>query len=266
MIRLLQRGLLAAYAAAKATGIVDTRAGKAVLHAAYFGYKRWLEPSPQALRAYVPPGAWIVDVGANLGFYTRLFAPWVRDGGKVIALEPEAGNFTGLQRLVARSCPPGTVLPVRAVASEVDGTLRLRVNPESHADHRIAQDGLDTPSWRLDTLLASHGHPQVGLLKIDVQGAEPRVLAGAVDLLRRCRPAVYMEVDDAALADAGSSAAALLGHMRALGYSAHAVERDAVSPALDDAAIAAQMQRLGYADFLFLPALTQAAATQHSPT
>lgn len=267
MIRLLQRILLSAYSVAKSTGVIDTRAGKAVMHAAYFSYKRWLEPSPSALRAYVPPGAWVVDVGANLGFYTRLFASWVSTGGKVIALEPEAGNFAGLQRLVDGQCPPGTVIPVRAVASEIDGSLRLRINPDSHADHRIADDGLDTPSHRLDSLLAMHGHPPVGLIKIDVQGAEPRVLAGSGEVLRRHRPAVYMEVDDAALSDAGSSAGALLDSMRQLGYAVHQVHRNNVSPALDAKDIAVQMRRLGYADFLFLPERDiQAPAMQISPT
>jgi hypothetical protein len=159
------------------------------------------------------------------------------------------------------------VVPLRAVASEIDGNLRLRINPDSHADHRIAEEGLDTPSHRLDSLLAIHGDPPVGLIKIDVQGAEPRVLAGAGEVLRRHRPAVYMEVDNAALLEAGSSADALLDSMRQLGYVVHQVSRDHVSAALDAGGIATQMRRLGYADFLFLPAPeSRAAATQNSPT
>lgn len=266
MTGLLQRVLMTVYAAAKASGLLDSRPGQWIFRRAYFTYKRWLEPEPLALRQHVRPGSWVIDVGANLGFYTLMFSRWTSEGGKVVSIEPATENFAELQRLVAARCHEDAVVAVQAVASELDGSLRLRLNPESHADHRIADDGVQTKSVRLDSLLAQHGNPAISLVKIDVQGAEPRVLAGSVQTLRTFSPAVYMEVDDQALKDSGSSAAALVEWMHEEGYRPHAVTGKRVSDALSMAEMRALMGKLGYADFLFLPVKApEDAATQNTP-
>jgi hypothetical protein len=72
--------------------------------------------------------------------------------------------------------------------------------------------------WRVDTLLAAHALPNVGFIKIDVQGAEMKVLLGSVETLARCRPAIFIEIDDAALRQFGSSAEEVLGWLESKGY------------------------------------------------
>ena len=60
----------------------------------YLLYKDCLEAGPvQVLRRYVRPGTVVIDVGANIGYFTRQFATWVSNGGWVIAVEPEALNL-----------------------------------------------------------------------------------------------------------------------------------------------------------------------------
>jgi FkbM family methyltransferase len=267
MTSILQRLLLAVYARVKALGFLDSRPGKWIFRRAYFAYKRWLESTPLALRGYVEPGSWVVDVGANLGFYTLLFSRWISGAGKIVSIEPAAENYAELESMIASEGLSGKVIAVQAVASEVDGHLRLKLNPESHADHRIANNGVATTSVRLDSLLAQHGKPRVSLVKIDVQGAEPRVLLGSLGTLREFAPAIYMEVDDRALRESGSSAAVLIDWMRGLGYSAYAVKGKNISRILSMEEISTMLDKLGYADFLFLSANRPAvdAATQHSP-
>ena len=253
MTRILQRLFIALYSIARASRILDSGLGDRVFLRAYFAYKAWLEPTPQALQRYIAPGSWIIDVGANVGFYTRLFAGWVSDGGKVLSIEPEATNFSRLQRLIASADLAAGVIPVQSVASDIDGQLKLKCNPASHADHRIADEGVATISWRIDSLLEQHGSPRISLLKIDVQGAEARVLLGSVTTLSRFRPAIYMEIDRLALSHGEALPVPLIEWMRMRGYSMHHVTGNTISPALSAAEASAVLDDLGYSDFLFLP-------------
>ena len=253
MISALQRLLMTLYALAKASGFLDSRPGKWIFRRAYFTYKRWLEPTPFALRNYVKPDTWVVDVGSNLGFYTLLFSRWVSGAGKVLSIEPATENYAELQSMIASEGLSARVIAVQAVASETDGYLRLKLNPESHADHRIADSGIATKSVRLDSLLEQNGKPRVSLIKIDVQGAEPRVLLGGMGTLSEFAPAVYMEVDDRALMESRSSAVELIDWMLGLGYVPYSVKGKNLSPALSMEEISTMLRKLGYADFLFLP-------------
>jgi hypothetical protein len=59
----------------------------------YAGYKRHFEAGPiERLQEFIPPGSLVIDVGANVGFFSLRFAQWVGLGGEVIAIEPEARN------------------------------------------------------------------------------------------------------------------------------------------------------------------------------
>ena len=250
MKALLQRGLLAAYRAAHATGILSTPLGRRTFLRAYAAYKSWFDPSIDPLRAFVREGGWIVDVGANVGHFTLTFARWTGGGGKVLALEPEPDNVAALRDSVSRAGLGDGVEVVAGAAAERTGIAHLRLNPHNPADHRLAQAGVPVSLYTLDGLIAERGDPPVSLIKIDVQGAEPRVIAGAEEVLRRCRPALFIEIDDAALTEAGSSAAALLQQLDRLGYRPSAAGEPARR--LSPADVQAACQRLGYADFLFL--------------
>lgn len=239
----LQRALLAGYRLASWTGFLSTRVGRAGFAIAYDFYKsRWEAPDIAALQPLVRPGSVVIDVGANIGFFTRRFAEWVRPRGLVIAMEPERNNFATLTAMLSQRGLLN-VEPIQAVAAECTGSLRLQINPSHPADHRIGASGIEVRAVTLDSLLEERGWPEVSLIKIDVQGAEERVLRGATETLRRCRPALYVEVDDAALRQMGSSSERVLAHLQSAGYEICRVEsrrRCAVRTA-------------SYTDFLFVP-------------
>ncbi len=141
-----------------------------------------------------------VDVGANIGYVTSLFAARVGPQGRVESFEPHPTIFARLRSNTSKLWIGGSPAQVRlhecALGSR-DGTARLfepsafRMN-EGAATLSAGPDtasaasgsGFDVSLARLDTILADC---DVALLKVDVEGFEVEVLAGAERLLERGR-------------------------------------------------------------------------------
>jgi hypothetical protein len=105
----------------------------------------------------------------------------------------------------------------------------------------------------IDDLLAERDWPEVSFIKIEVQGAEARVLAGASRALEQFRPVLFLEVDDQSLKRFGSSAAEVLDRVIKAGYTIHRRLGDEASQPLDPGE-AVVLAGDGYEDFLLLPA------------
>lgn len=256
----LQLALLRLYAGVYATGLLSSGPGHWLFERLYFFYKERMEASfVDQLRPLVTPGSTVVDIGANVGFFTRRFARWTGADGKVIAVEPEVSNFNWLNRTLARDGTTAHVETIQAAIGAATGTALLQLNPFHPGDHRII-DGLsdravEVPLTCLDELLAHRGWPKVSLVKIDVQGAEERVLEGAKRTLTETRPAWFVEVDDACLRGLGSSAAALITRFVEHGYDIHRLSQAGIGDPLTPAEILDHHSRSGaYEDLLFLPA------------
>ncbi|MEQ9059638.1 MAG: FkbM family methyltransferase [Gammaproteobacteria bacterium] len=249
----MQSLLLAAYRACRGPRWLAHPLGRRVLVTTYAVYKRWVEaPRLRSLREYVLPGTWVVDVGANVGYHARLFAGWLDDDGRVLAIEPDQVNLEAL-RWYTRSCA-GRVEVAPVAAAAFSGPAGLARSADSHADHRLVEAGKGEPitAARLDELLQAHGSPPVSLLKIDVQGAEYAVLAGALRMLDRSRPAILLEVD-VHDTTAAVQAVRALELLHRLGYACHGEPGRAEPRAWQPLAILEHARQRGYGDYLFLP-------------
>jgi FkbM family methyltransferase len=142
----------------------------------------------QVLRRLVSRGMTVCDIGANAGFYTLGLARLVGNRGRVIAFEPLPRNIQKIQRHLSLNHVRNVTLNDCAL-SDVTGFLRFSEG-ESDFTGRISQEAgdLEVQSVRLDQFLKEQSLPDPALLKIDVEGAEGRVLEGARELLRRAHP------------------------------------------------------------------------------
>lgn len=255
MNRNLQALLLEIYRLVKATGLLATGPGRYIFERAYNAYKTFLEAGPvEQLRPFVGDGAWVVDIGANVGFFTTRFGRWTPNGAHVLAIEPEDLNHRRLTNAVAKAGLAEKVKIIKGVVSDADGTAILKINPDHPGDHRLGEEGIPVAAYRLDTLIADLGEPQIAFIKIDVQGAEEKVLDGAEATLARTRPALFVEVHDVALRDFGSSADQLLRRLSAMDYRLHLLEKGGISLAMTvEDALSRLTSTDDYADFLCLP-------------
>jgi len=225
--------------------------------ALYALYKTHFEAGPiDRLREFVPGGSLVIDVGANVGFFTLRFARWAGDNGKVIAIEPEEHNYNSLILALERAGTLGRVDALQAVATDRPGITFLEINPLHPADHKLSRDGtgLSVTAVTLDGLVPDKGHLRPALVKIDVQGAEMLVLRGAADLLRLAAPALFIELHEAGLNRFGTSVSAILDLLAGSGYQAYWLVRAGPHRNASPAEIHAKVARIGYVDVLFLKA------------
>ena len=228
-----------------------------VFLALYALYKRYFEAGPiDRLKEFVPSGSLVIDVGANVGFFSLRFARWVGDGGKVISIEPEDRNYNSLVSALEREGLLDRVEALKAVAAALPGMTHLEINPLHPADHKLSRDGTGLPvtAVTLDELVQEKGHLRPALVKIDVQGAEMLVLKGADNILNIAGPALFIELHEDGLRKFDTSVSAILDHLSGYGYEAYWLMRAGAHRNASPAEIHAKVAQIGYVDVLFLKA------------
>jgi FkbM family methyltransferase len=223
--------------------------------AVYAVYKGYFEAGPiDRLNEFVPDGSLVIDVGANVGFFSLRFARWVGGEGKVIAIEPENDNYDSLVAALKRKGLSDRVDALKVVAAAERGMALLEINPLHPADHKLSRDGTGLPvtAVTLDDLVPDKAASRPALVKIDVQGAEMLVLNGATDILRLAGPALFIELHEEGLRKFGTSVAAILNHLSNYDYQAYWLARKGAHGKASPAEIHAEVAKLGYVDVLFL--------------
>lgn len=145
------------------------------------------------MQDYLAAGDTMVDVGANIGLYT-LSAASV-PGVHVLCLEPGSTAFTRLMANISLNALHDRVTAHRLAAGRWDDVALL--STERGPMNSIVSAGAEPVEKitvaPLDSLVAEE---PVALVKIDVEGHELEVLAGAVGLIATRRPALIVEVND----------------------------------------------------------------------
>jgi len=253
MVQGVQRLLMIAYGAANRAHLFDGRRRRAAFEALYAGYKGLLETRYlPAIRRDVQPGTIVVDVGANIGFFTRRLADWVGPTGHVIAIEPEANTFERLRaRLVALGLAERVALVHAAAVEKSGGSVTLAVDPVHPGGHHLAAEGVPVPCVSVDQLVAERPTRRVSFIKIDVQGAELRVLEGSVKTIDRWRPVLLVELEESSLRAQGTSARAVIDFLWVRGYRGRLISMKGATAYSDAEMLLQACLRHPYIDVLF---------------
>jgi FkbM family methyltransferase len=249
----IQAGLLSLYRLTLKSGLLSTRFGNGLFERTYLIYKELFEASHvRLLRDLVGSGTTIVDVGAFIGFFSLRFARWVSGSGRVMALEPDPKSLARLRDRVERAGLRKVVDCIQAAVAHESGERRLTLNADCPVDHKLGEDGIPVNTTTIDDLLAAYGWPPVSLIKIDVQGAEASVIAGARRTIETFHPSLFVEVSDTTLQAYGASAETLLSTLLGFGYTIHRLDRHKISQAVTLEQALQWQETSGYIDLLFL--------------
>jgi FkbM family methyltransferase len=147
---------------------------------------------------YIRPGDVVWDIGANLGLFSFAAASL---GAEVLAVEPDCWLVELMRKSQRLNGLKVTIIP--AAASDQAGIVSFNIANHGRASNFLSGFGrqigwgsrheVKVVAIPLDSLLAQFSPPK--LIKIDVEGAEVKVLRGAQDILRRYRPKLICEVE-----------------------------------------------------------------------
>lgn len=145
---------------------------------------------------HVRPGGVFYDIGAQAGYHALLAARLVGPEGRVYAFEPLPRNLEYLSRHLTVNGISNVEI-VRAAVSSEGGECAFDPGPGFMAGHLSAAGTLRVPAVSMDSWIWSAQHPlPPSVLKIDVDGAELKVLQGAVRTIRQARPAILLDTHD----------------------------------------------------------------------
>jgi FkbM family methyltransferase len=191
---------------------------KRLLRDTNYVYEKELFLVPELLK----PRTTVFDIGANDGVYTRRLSGLVGPQGRVVSVEPGKRAFAALRKLV-RSEKLENVHLHRAAVGSACGRTSLYVPDYTKVAQIQSADPIEgrketVSVTTVDDLVRHHQIQALSFLKVDVEGAELLVLAGAQATLARFRPNLLMEIADVHLARFGTSGQKILEHLWALGY------------------------------------------------
>ena len=178
-------------------------------------------------------GDTVIDVGANVGFFTMLSAALVGPAGKVISFEPDEKNRDRLNTNLALNSFNNVTLIENPASNKVE-QVEFFINSDDSGGNALWDPGqfpgntksqanrqaVSMTTTTLDDALENCGAPPPKLIKVDTEGADQHVLEGARQLLTEAAvPFVVAELHEFGLEKMGCSQATFRGFMESLGYS-----------------------------------------------
>jgi FkbM family methyltransferase len=178
-----------------APDVIEVYGQKIALDFAHDGTSRILaltgsyeEYQTRLFRGVVKEGMTVVDLGANIGYYSLLAAALVGEEGKVFAFEPEPNNFASLVKNI-RMNSYNNIVPIQKAVTNKTGALKLFCEPSQRQAANIynyynTKAGVTVECVTLDDFFKDKGY-DVDIIKMDIEGAQMLALEGMEEIIKR---------------------------------------------------------------------------------
>jgi len=142
----------------------------------------------EIVKKIIKKGDVVVDIGANIGYYTLLFAKLVGNDGKVFAFEPEPTNFELLKKNSEINSYKNVTLIKKAVSNKTEKTM-LHLSKDNKGSHTLVNtkydDGsIEIESIRFDEYFKKYSG-KINFIKIDIEGSEVNAIKSMFSFLRK---------------------------------------------------------------------------------
>ena len=156
----------------------------------YTKYKLFFEKKDILyIASHIKPNSTILDIGANIGIYTHFFLKYSDHKSIILAFEADKKNYEILTKKFKNL---KKIKCFNYIVSNTNGYGYLKKNLSNPTAHFIAESGEKIKSVKLDSII-NDNKKKVSLIKIDVEGAEALVLIGAKNIIKKNKPAIYLE-------------------------------------------------------------------------
>lgn len=158
----------------------------------------WEADAQRLMVEHVRPGSVVYDVGGNYGIHTLLMARLVKDEGRVYSFEPLPGILSELEKNVALNNFTN-VECVKLAVSDETGTAAFFTGDHVGAGHladagKVLGDESTVETVTLDDFVFERNNRPPDFIKIDVEGAEGRVLSGGLRTLKQFKPIILVDL------------------------------------------------------------------------
>lgn len=171
----------------------------------------WEKNVTNFIRKKLSYGMNIIDVGADIGYYTLLFRSHVGKLGKIYAFEPNTESKEILDHNIklnsfenVKTFDVGLYDSEKKIAMDGDTII-----PGDKSNQNIIQT----------KTLDSMGIKDIDMIKIDIEGAEMNALKGMKETLLKYKPSLLIEVHPGKLKDFNSSSLEVVTFVKSLGYN-----------------------------------------------
>jgi len=149
------------------------------------------------IKSVLKPGDFVLDIGANIGYYSLIIAKKIGPNGKVFCFEPDPGNFEILSKNISQNnYTTNSVLFNNAVSNE-NSKLKLYISELNSGDHRTYSSENDRNFIEIDALkiddIPELTNVKIKLIKMDIQGWEMYAVNGMRNLILNSKPIVISE-------------------------------------------------------------------------
>jgi FkbM family methyltransferase len=189
-----------------------------------YGAKDW---EKQTFLKTIRPGWTVVEIGANLGYFTNLFQALVGTNGQLHAFEPVPSTFQQLQSSLPKGGNHCTLYNLGTAKKTGEVTFHIPLNDHGQA----TMSPHDCNTWKsrdieevtcsvikLDEFRPISSLAKIDFIKIDVEGAELPSLQGAKSILKKHKPILFVEVCKAWMKSFEYNAKELETFLRSLSY------------------------------------------------
>lgn len=183
----------------------------------------------ELLKQFIQKGDIVLDIGANIGYYSLIFSRLVGKGGKVYAFEPDSVNFSLLKKNIETNEMTNVIAEQKAVTDKT-GKTRLFLSLIHKGMHRIAPHkdlkSIEIDTIRLDDFFCDKDK-KVNFIKIDIEGAEPAAFNGMHKVLETNKNIkIITEFNPVVLTDSGFCAQELLDLLVKLGFKFYCIDEE----------------------------------------
>lgn len=162
----------------------------------------------EIVKKIIKKGDVVIDVGANIGYYTLIFAKLVGQEGKVFAFEPEPTNFNILKKNVKINEYENVILINKAVSNKT-GKMTLDLDEINKGGHSISKNNsektIEIESTKLDDYFKTYDG-NINFIKLDIEGAEVEAIKGMSETIEKNEEVNIMaEYNPLSLSNLGSN-------------------------------------------------------------
>lgn len=193
----------------------------------------WEESETELIKKIVSDGDVVLDLGANIGYYTMIFAKLIGPKGKVFAFEPEPNNFELLKKNLTINGYQNSTIEDAAVSDE-NGEIKLYLSEGRATNHRtfhsksVSKNFVVVKKVKLDDYFKNNPiRKRISFVKMDVEGSELDALKGMTSILNENKNIkILIEFAPQNIREFGAQPSDLLKILRNHGFSLYEVNSE----------------------------------------